>query len=97
MINSTTFSTFSTFAHGLIHEEHNPADLYSTLDFSSLSWFEKQWAAWYIMVGNPVLATGLMSFLLHEVRCVMDRVDDDANFLNDWLDRSCILDGVYLG
>ncbi|KAG6874485.1 hypothetical protein C0995_010395 [Termitomyces sp. Mi166 len=41
--------------------------LYSTTDFSSLNWFEQQWVAWYAMLGNPVIATGLMSFLLHEV------------------------------
>lgn len=48
------------------------APLYETLyggtDIASLSWAEKQWVAWYIWVGNPVIATGLMSFLLHEVR-----------------------------
>jgi len=40
---------------------------YKGTDFSSLSWLEKQWAAWYIWIGNPAIATGLMSFLLHEV------------------------------
>lgn len=24
--------------------------------------------SWYVWIGNPVIATGLMSFLLHEVR-----------------------------
>lgn len=37
-------------------------------DFSALSWFETQWANWYIWVGNPILATGILSFLMHEVR-----------------------------
>lgn len=41
--------------------------LYPGLEFSSLNWLEKQWAAWYIWIANPVIATGLMSFLLHEV------------------------------
>ncbi|KAF8151726.1 C4-methyl sterol oxidase [Crassisporium funariophilum] len=41
-------------------------DLYGGTDFSSLTWFEQQWAAWYIWIGNPIIATGLMSFLLHE-------------------------------
>lgn len=36
-------------------------------DFSSLSWLEQQWSAWYMWVGNPIIATGLMSFILHEV------------------------------
>ncbi|KAG6850146.1 hypothetical protein H0H93_000531, partial [Arthromyces matolae] len=43
------------------------AHLYSTTDFSSISWFEQQWVAWYVMIGNPIIATGLMSFLLHEI------------------------------
>lgn len=43
------------------------ADAYSGTEFSSLSWLEQQWLAWYVRIGNPVVATGLMSFLLHEV------------------------------
>ena len=39
-------------------------------DFSSLSWLETQWAAWYMWIGNPVLATGIMSFVMHEVLSV---------------------------
>jgi hypothetical protein len=43
-------------------------ELYPGLtDFSSLNWFEQQWVAWYVWIGNPIIATGLMSFLLHEV------------------------------
>jgi hypothetical protein len=44
------------------------AELYAKAgtDFSSLNWLELKWAAWYLYVGNPVLATGVMSFLLHE-------------------------------
>lgn len=41
--------------------------LYADTDFSKLNWVETQWAAWYLWIGNPVIATGLMSFLLHEV------------------------------
>jgi methylsterol monooxygenase len=36
-------------------------------DFSNLSWLESQWAAWYMWIGNPIIATGLMSFIMHEV------------------------------
>jgi hypothetical protein len=48
---------------------HHPSvqDVYAHVDFNSLSWIEKQWAGWYIGIGNLVIATGLMSFLLHEV------------------------------
>ena len=48
--------------------------LYANTDFSKLNWLETQWAAWYLWLGNPVLATGLMSFLLHEVRANMPPV-----------------------
>lgn len=32
-----------------------------------LNYFEKLWAAWYAFMGNDVLATGIMSFLMHEL------------------------------
>lgn len=51
----------------LFHEEDDPLAHYNSLDWSSLSWAEKQWANWYIWIGNPVIATGLMSFVMHEV------------------------------
>ncbi len=38
------------------------------IDFSKLNWLETQWVNWYLWIGNPVIATGLASFLLHEVR-----------------------------
>ena len=44
------------------------ATLYANTDFSQLNWLETQWVNWYLWIGNPVIATGLMSFLLHEVR-----------------------------
>jgi hypothetical protein len=31
-------------------------------DFSSLNSFEQQWVAWYVWIGNPIIATGLMSY-----------------------------------
>lgn len=33
----------------------------------SLNYFEKLWAAWYAYMGNDVLATGIMSFVMHEL------------------------------
>jgi methylsterol monooxygenase len=44
-----------------------PQDLYAGTDFNSLNWFEQKWVDWYLYWGNPVIATGIMSFLLHEV------------------------------
>ena len=42
--------------------------LYAGTDFTSLNWFEQKWAAWYMAFGDPAIATGIMSFALHEVR-----------------------------
>lgn len=33
-------------------------------------------ARWYMWIGNPVLATGIMSFVLHEVRFLLQRLID---------------------
>jgi methylsterol monooxygenase len=41
--------------------------LYGDVDLGGLNWLERNWAAYYIWMGNPVLATGLLSFLFHEV------------------------------
>ena len=32
-----------------------------------LNYFEKLWAAWYAFMGNDVLATGILSFVMHEL------------------------------
>lgn len=41
--------------------------LYGGIDLYDLTWLERKWAAYYIWMGNPLLATGLLSFLMHEV------------------------------
>ena len=45
------------------------SQLYGTLnvDYTQINWFERQWMAWYLWIGNPIIATGLASLLLHEV------------------------------
>lgn len=45
------------------------SQLYATLniDYSQINWFERQWMAWYLWIGNPAIATGLAAFILHEV------------------------------
>ncbi|GAW01915.1 C4-methyl sterol oxidase [Lentinula edodes] len=40
--------------------------LYAGTDFSSLNWAEQKWVAWYVWWGNPIIATGMLSFLMHE-------------------------------
>jgi methylsterol monooxygenase len=62
LLNSTSSSAFR--------------ELYSGIDFSSLSWFEQEWASWYIWVGNPVIATGLLAFVVHEVSFLIFGRDD---------------------
>jgi hypothetical protein len=54
-------------------------DLYPGVDFSSFNWFEKQWAAWYIAIGDPIIATGLMSFIMHEVGLFPSRLHSKIN------------------
>lgn len=44
--------------------------LYQGTDYLALNWFERQWVAWYVFIGDPALATGLATFILHEV-CVL--------------------------
>jgi methylsterol monooxygenase len=49
---------------------HIAAQLYASLnvDYTQLNWFERNWMAWYLWIGNPIIATGIASFILHEVR-----------------------------
>jgi len=42
-----------------------------SVDFAQLNWFERQWMAWYMWIGNPLIATGIASFILHEVRFLL--------------------------
>lgn len=62
--------------------------LYSSIDFASLNIFEQLWARWYMWIGNPVLATGIMSFVLHEVvyfgRCLPFVIIDRIPYFNKW-------------
>ncbi|KAF7311655.1 C4-methyl sterol oxidase [Mycena kentingensis (nom. inval.)] len=71
-----------------MHAVNATAGLYDSVDLSSLSWFEQQWAAWYLYIGNPVLATGLMSFLLHEIvyfgRCIPWVICDAIPYFQRW-------------
>jgi hypothetical protein len=64
----------------------------SSIDYASLSWVEQQWMAWYIYIGNPILATGLMSFLMHEVRAKFP-----PNILGFIFCRSSTLAVAFLG
>lgn len=71
-----------------------PELYFANIDLNSLGWMEKQWATWYILIGNPIIATGLMSFLLHEV-CPFPHVRRRACVLTGR--RLCTLAGVSPG
>ncbi|KZS94280.1 C-4 methyl sterol oxidase [Sistotremastrum niveocremeum HHB9708] len=69
-------SVVEGFRHALDASFQNSTELYlkSGVDISSLNFLEQLWATWYIALGNPFIATGVLSFLLHEFmyfgRCV---------------------------
>ncbi|KAK0461923.1 uncharacterized protein EV420DRAFT_1762091 [Desarmillaria tabescens] len=62
--------------------------LYADTDLQSLNWVEQQWVAWYVWIGNPVIATGLMSFLMHEIvyfgRCIPWIIIDAIPYFRRW-------------
>lgn len=62
--------------------------LYAGTDFSKLSWAETQWANWYMWIGNPIIATGLASFLMHEIvyfgRCIPWIIVDSIPYFRQW-------------
>lgn len=56
----------STYSNGIpvsYTEHYNDISQYNI----HLNVFEKAWAAWYAYMQNDVLATGIMSFVMHEV------------------------------
>lgn len=42
-------------------------ELYGDVNLDHLNWLERKWASYYIWMGNAIIATGVMSFVLHEV------------------------------
>ena len=65
---SMSFNATAVAAHAT---QLSSQSLYANIDLTQLSWLEQMWAAWYIWIDNPIIATGLMSFLLHEVSCLL--------------------------
>lgn len=41
--------------------------LYPGINLDGLNWLQRFWAACYIAIGNPLIATGLMSFTMNLV------------------------------
>lgn len=85
MLNSTIISGAETIA----------SQLYAGVNFDTLNWAEKLWASWYIWIGNPSVATGLMSFILHEVCSLLS--SREWRVLMVWWCRLSILEDVYPG
>jgi hypothetical protein len=61
-----SFNASSASSSSIFHK-YSAQELYAGTDFSTLNWVERQWMSWYLLIGDPVIATGLASFLLHEV------------------------------
>jgi hypothetical protein len=60
-------SVNATSASFFLFHKYSAQDLYGGTDFSSLNWVERLWVNWYLLIGDPAIATGLASFILHEV------------------------------
>ncbi|KAL8286299.1 hypothetical protein RQP46_004787 [Phenoliferia psychrophenolica] len=67
--NATTI--ISTFIESTKTRDYN---LYAGVDVAALNVAEKAWMSWYLYWGNPLLATGILAFVMHEVvyfgRCI---------------------------
>jgi hypothetical protein len=55
------------FAGTVISASKPIGGLYPDIDIATLNVFEQAWVAWYSYFDSPVVATGVMSFLMHEV------------------------------
>ena len=62
--------------------------LYANTDFTALNYAERFWAQWYLSFKDPSIATGLMSFLLHEIvyfgRCLPWIIIDAIPYFRRW-------------
>ena len=67
---------------------HSTEFLYANTDFTQLNWLELKWAQWYLWFDNPAIATGLMSFILHEIvyfgRCIPWIIIDAIPYFRRW-------------
>lgn len=48
-------------------QANDVANLYAGVDPTRLNWLEQAWMHWYQYIGNTTVATGIMSFAIHEV------------------------------
>ena len=63
-------ATYTALADAMLPHTQNPY-WYEFHEISKnnlqLNYLERMWAAWYAYMGNDVLATGILSFVMHEV------------------------------
>ncbi|KAI5476831.1 C-4 methylsterol oxidase [Pseudohyphozyma bogoriensis] len=63
-------------------------DLYAHTDVTQLNAFEKVWMHYYQWWGNPIIATGVLAFVMHEVvyfgRCVPWMIIDKIPYFRQW-------------
>lgn len=78
--------TNATVVAAAAHEA--ASHLYAEVDFTTLSWLERLWVSWYLWFGNPTIATGVMSFIFHELvyfgRCVPWVIIDAIPYFQRW-------------
>ena len=85
-------------------QQNDVANLYAGVDPTRLNWLEQAWMQWYQYIGNTTVATGIMSFVLHEVGPLPLRIHRTTLFLFQrervltlWARRCSTLDGVCHG
>ena len=59
--------TLTSLTDRLTGHPTSAAELYKGTDTTQLTSPERLWMDWYLFWGNPVIATGVMSFMLHEI------------------------------
>ncbi|KAK4058028.1 C-4 sterol methyl oxidase [Microbotryomycetes sp. JL221] len=63
-------------------------DLYQNIDTTQLNVVERLWMQWYQYWGNPIIATGIMSFMMHELvyfgRCIPWIIVDQIPYFRKW-------------
>lgn len=80
--NATSAAAAAATANPVFHQ------LYAGINFDALSFLEQKWVEWYLLIGNPVIATGLMAFILHEAvyfgRCIPWIIIDAIPYFRKW-------------
>lgn len=102
--SSTLSSLNSTIASSL--NSTTPADYYTVFEEVSkinvhLNIAERLWAAWYLWWQNDTLATGIMSFLMHEIvyfgRCLPYMIIDAIPAFNKYKIQNVSVTGAPRG